>query len=42
MNAINMKIIKRVEINPFKEKTSDKVIEHNGKRMFHGIVFKRT
>ena len=29
------------EINPFKEKASDKVTEHNGKRMFHGIVFRR-
>ena len=29
------------EINPFKEKASDKVIEHNGKSMFHGIVFRR-
>ncbi len=29
------------EINPFKEKASDKVAEHNGKSMFHGIVFRR-
>ena len=29
------------EINPFKEKASDKVVEHNGKSMFHGIVFRR-
>ena len=29
------------EINPFKEKASDKVTEHNGKSMFHGIVFRR-
>lgn len=29
------------EINPFKEKASDKVTEHDGKRMFHGIVFRR-
>lgn len=29
------------EINPFKEKASSKVTEHNGKRMFHGIVFRR-
>lgn len=29
------------EINPFKYKASDKVTEHNGKRTFHGIVFKR-
>lgn len=29
------------EINPFKEKASDKVTIHAGKKMFHGIVFRR-